>query len=30
MNWFISDSVRNQMDRRLINQPKLKRMLAGQ
>ncbi len=30
MNWFISDSVRNQMDRRLIIQPKLKRMLAGQ
>lgn len=23
MNWFISDSVRNQMDRRLINQPRL-------
>ena len=30
MNWFISDSVRNQMDRRLISQPKLKRLLAGQ
>jgi len=27
MNWFISDSVRNQMDRRLKAQPKLKRMI---
>lgn len=23
MNWFISDSVRNQMNRRLVNQPRL-------
>ncbi len=29
MNWFISDSVRNQMDRRLLQQPKLNRMLKG-
>ena len=27
MNWFISDSVRNDMDRRLIVQPKLVRMI---
>lgn len=27
MNWFISDSVRNQMDRRLQNQPRLKALL---
>ncbi len=27
MNWFISDSVRNMMDRRLQTQPKLKRMV---
>jgi hypothetical protein len=29
MNWFISDSVRRQMDRRLIKQPKLSRMIKG-
>jgi len=29
MNWFISDSVRNQMDRRLFAQPKLNRMIAN-
>ena len=29
MNWFISDSVRNEMDRRLIKQPKLNRMIKG-
>ncbi|MES1218298.1 MAG: hypothetical protein ABUT20_22520, partial [Bacteroidota bacterium] len=29
MNWFISDSVRNQMDRRLIKQPKLNRLING-
>lgn len=29
MNWFISDSVRNQMDRRLVTQPKLNRMLKN-
>ncbi len=29
MNWFISDSVRRQMDRRLIKQPKLARMIKG-
>lgn len=29
MNWFISDSVRNQMDRRLLNQPKLNRMITN-
>ena len=29
MNWFISDSVRNGMDLRLKNQPKLNRMLNG-
>jgi len=29
MNWFISDSVRNQMDRRLLSQPKLNRMIAN-
>ena len=27
MNWFISDSVRNQMNRRLLAQPKLNQML---
>ncbi|HEY8397442.1 MAG TPA: hypothetical protein VIK80_05840 [Flavihumibacter sp.] len=27
MNWFISDSVRNQMDRRLLNQPRLQLLL---
>jgi hypothetical protein len=29
MNWFISDSVRNMMDRRLLSQPKLKRLLTA-
>jgi hypothetical protein len=29
MNWFISDSVRNEMDRRLVKQPKLIRMIKG-
>jgi hypothetical protein len=29
MNWFISDSVRNEMDRRLLKQPKLSRMIRG-
>ena len=29
MNWFISDSVRNEMDRRLVKQPKLNRMIKG-
>jgi hypothetical protein len=29
MDWFISDSVRNQMDRRLLHQPKLNRMLIN-
>jgi len=29
MNWFISDSVRNEMDRRLVKQPKLSRMIKG-
>jgi hypothetical protein len=28
MNWFISDTVRRQMDRRLISQPKLQQLLA--
>ncbi|WP_290799333.1 hypothetical protein [Flavihumibacter sp. UBA7668] len=27
MNWFISDSVRNQMDRRLKNQPRLEMLI---
>ena len=27
MNWFISDSVRRQMDLRLINQPKLRKLI---
>lgn len=30
MNWFISDSVRREMDERLIKQPKLSRMIKGQ
>ena len=29
MDWFISDSVRNMMDRRMLVQPKLNRMLAN-
>lgn len=29
MNWFISDSVRQQMDRRLDKQPKLNRLLSS-
>lgn len=29
MNWFISDSVRNEMDRRLTKQPKLTRMIRS-
>lgn len=29
MNWFISDSVRNQMDRRLVNQPRLIALLKS-
>lgn len=27
MNWYISDSVRNQMDRRLLTQPRLQQLL---
>lgn len=29
MNWFISDSVRNQMDRRLASQPRLHQLLEA-
>ncbi|HTL09720.1 MAG TPA: hypothetical protein VL307_15715 [Chitinophagaceae bacterium] len=29
MNWFISDSVRHQMDHRLVTQPKLNRLIAN-
>ena len=27
MDWYISDSVRNQMDRRLLTQPRLQHLL---